>query len=74
MAATGTQKRRTSYEAARDSTPPKERLAEHRASKAHRGRHGTNTVGAQLRAKLGHRGADALATRLRRAAKNNHSK
>lgn len=63
------QKRRTSYEAGRDSTPPAERLAEHRASKAHRGRHGTSTVGALLRAKLGHRGAEALQRRLHGAAK-----
>lgn len=69
MAPTGTQKRRTSYEAARDSTPPAERLAEHRASKTHRGRHGTSTVGALLRAKLGHRGADALHKRLKGATK-----
>lgn len=69
MAPTGTQKRRTSYEAGRDSTPPAERLAEHRASKQQRGRHGTSTVGALLRAKLGHRGADALQRRLKQAAK-----
>ena len=69
MASRGTQNRRTSYEAARDSTPPAERLAEHRASKQQRGRHGTSTVGALLRAKLGHRGADALQRRLHKAAR-----